>query len=850
MPAWLARGVERVYALSRRVGPLASILLGVSAVSLIWLGTLYNMSTDYEQTELAALQNSENLVRAFEEQFIRTIRAVDQTLIYVRDAYSKNPAQFDISLWSKNTQFLTDFTFQISILDKDGWLVTGNIGTQAKVDLSDREHFKVHKLRDTDELFISKPVLGRVSGKWSIQLTRRISNPDGSFGGVVVVSLDAVYLSRLYNSIDLGQKGWISLIGTDGIVRAHAIETAIGQSMADGTLFQLLKQAPAGHYEETSAIDGVDRILTYRAIRGYPLIVELGMARKEVFARYRRNRQNSLAIAGGLSALLIPLVGFVFRYQNSLAKARDAAEAGIQARTRFLAVMSHEIRTPMNAVLGFASTLLDTKLDADQRGSVVAIHEAGDHLLRIVNDILDFSRLDAGRFELEAIPFSPGAVVSNALSIIKPRAVSKGLTLRTEIDPELPAALIGDAGGLRQVLINLLSNAVKFTNAGEICVRARRIAEVDGYATIECAVKDSGIGIPEDQIKNLFSEFVQADSSINRRFGGSGLGLAICKRMIEQMGGEITVTSAPKQGSTFTFRMKLPIAKDLVDASTADDDTPHQLEAAIATLGRPLRVLIVDDNPTNQLVTSKMLQNFTMTITVASDGAEAVKLVLREPFDVVLMDMQMPEMNGIEATTAIRAHGGSLATLPIIALTANAYADDVKACLNAGMNDFLAKPVRKKLLVERILRMCPGVRADAPTISSPSIAPAGTTIAEDHATNVVDQATIEVLRQELGSDCVSATIRVFLTETDKRLVLLKQLSCDRDRDTIKSEAHTLKGASGTVGLPRLAKLALKLEKSAPDITENDYQALVCELEEAFGSARLQLQAYLVEPAVS
>jgi PAS domain S-box-containing protein len=321
---------RRIVAALRFLAHYSGAVLGLCAVVLLWAGIDQFLSADKERAEQSAVQNTANLARAFEEHIVRSIQAIDQTLLYVRDSYSRDPQHFDLSLWTRNSQLLPGSSFQIGVVDKHGRLLDTTLDPSAEgLDFSDRDYFLVHSASARDELLISKPVLGRLSNIWTIQLTRRISAPDGSFAGVALVSLDPQYLGRFYESVDLGAKGSTALIGRDGVVRARAAQgnTAVGQSLAGLSFFESFASSPAGTFVGTSPIDHVERIYSYRAVSGYPLIVSVGLAKDEVLARYLQRRISFFREGGALSGLLLVISGLIAWHQHRSLKSRNRLRA-------------------------------------------------------------------------------------------------------------------------------------------------------------------------------------------------------------------------------------------------------------------------------------------------------------------------------------------------------------------------------------------------------------------------------------------------------------------------------------------------------------------------------------------
>jgi len=490
---------------------------------------------------------------------------------------------------------------------------------------------------------------------------------------------------------------------------------------------------------------------------------------------------------------------------RELAAARDKALAAAQAKSDFLANMSHEIRTPMNAVIGMAHLAMDGAENRQQRDYLNKILTASETLLVIINDILDFSKVEAGKLRLEAVDFNLAETLENVASVNAIAANAKGLALLFDYPPDLPV-LHGDSMRLGQVLLNLVNNAVKFTEQGQVEVSVEVLEQSDAEIELQFQVSDSGIGMSAAQIANLFQAFSQADTSTTRQYGGTGLGLAICKQLVELMHGEISVDSEPGKGSCFHFRLRFKLGNaDMLAMPQAYKPVPPDVLQSL----HGARLLLVEDNEINQQVAEGLLARVGISLQIVHNGQQAVEAVHNDAFDGVLMDMQMPVMDGLEATRLIRADT-QFQDLPIIAMTANAMPGDREKCLQAGMNDHVSKPVDPNQLYATLIRWIRKSQLDAAQQLSPSRAAGSETILDFTGLSGIDVA--DGLRRVAGDQSLYGRILCkFHTSQAGALQSIRAALAAGDRQQAVQLAHALKGVAGSIGANALYHTVSKLE---------------------------------------
>ena len=696
------------------VGRIAAV---TAVTNLFFIGlaglTLWQSRMRYEER---AETTTQNLALAISDEISDAIDKIDLTVLAVVDEVEKQLAGGGIGAEAINA-FIARHHARLAVLD--GLRVVDALGENAygtgvtpgmHTSVADRSYYSRLRVDPKAGLVASEPVVGRVSKKWSIIFARRVNGPDGSFDGLVYGTISLGNFLAGFSGVDVGSHGSVSLRDEQLAIIARYPEpvnfsSIIGEKNGSLELQKaVLLHQNLGTYRTARGFDKIPRTYSYHKVSKYPFYVIVGVASEDYLAAWHREAGAVLVLVaiflgGTLISSRMVYRGLMRRNiaVRELEQATARAESANAAKSEFLANMSHEIRTPLNAIIGLSEVVEDDPGGADTKELLRTIRSSGDALLAIINGVLDFSKIEAGQMKLEHSAFPLRQCAEESVKIVSSLAEEKGLALGLVLDPALPETVVGDMARLRQVLLNLLMNGIKFTEQGEVSLTISRSAGGEAIGRIDFVVRDTGIGISPEQQGKLFQSFSQLDASTTRRYGGTGLGLAISQRLVQMMGGCITVESAPGSGSTFRFSIPFgtadkPEKKQPVPDQAAPGDFPEDRS--------PLKILVAEDNHINQRVILMMLKQLGHDATLVENGIQVLDALEKSACDLVLMDVQMPEMNGLEAAAKICERFPPPLRPHMVALTANAMKEDRDACLAAGMDGYVSKPVRLEKLSE------------------------------------------------------------------------------------------------------------------------------------------------------
>jgi len=707
-----------------------------SVVVFCIFGLAYLWNSNIERTQLL----TENLSQSVEQDIFGLVKNIDVALQHSSDEIGRQiregkPNKELITRFLARQQELLPGTDLLRATDAEGVAVYGVGIPQTPASVGQRDYYK--KLRDDPQagLVISEPVVGKISQKWIWLMARRYDRPDGTFGGLIYGSSFIDVIQQKFKQLKL-PKGSVVVL-RDRTMKLIARNTfgieqdiAIGDARISAEFKSALTAQPlAGSFQSgPTTPDGVPRIYSYKFNQEYGFVVLVGIPVDAALQEWRE-----VAASVGL-LLVLTACGYIYfaralgrswRQQRNdmqalrdsqaqLQLAKEAAEQAARAKSDFLSNMSHEIRTPLNAITGMSNLVQQEPLTPSQADRLRKMDLAARHLTSTINDILDLSKIDAGKLAIENQSLQPGEIVRNVADLLEGSAKAKGLAIEVQTI-DLPSSALGDSMRITQALLNLGSNAVKFTATGSILLSAKLVDTKDDYFTVRFEVRDTGIGMAEDQMPNLFKPFEQADSSTTRLYGGTGLGLTITKKLAEAMGGSVGVESQQGRGSTFWFTVRLRTDDnfDPVPELASERREPTIAEIYGVCDGHP--VLLAEDDEFNREIALIQLESVGLRVDVAEDGAQAVEKAKVNRYDLIFMDMQMPIMDGLTASRHIRKLPLNAAT-PIMAMTANAFSEDREKCLAAGMTAFVSKPVEATVLFQEIYQILIQQRTDQESI--------------------------------------------------------------------------------------------------------------------------------------
>ena len=537
-------------------GVVLLVALLVFMLITLWSVVIYQRQRDVAQVEAQAKTELSNMARAFAEHTTKMVQGADQAIRFVRRELRSRGAQLKLSEYIDNGDVIGDDYRQLAVIGADGFLIDSSLPFK-RIDLSDREHFRVHQQGAADRLFISKPVLGRVSQRWSLQLTRRINQADGRFGGVVVVSLAPEQLTRFYDDVDLGPQGVIALVGYDGVVRVRqaGASSAVSQDVSSSAAFTAARVQKVGTLWSVSAVDGQDRLYAFRALDDLGLVVMVGRGRSDILRGVDRLGHLYIALATLVSLALFGFTAALLRrikrqavLVEALRQSNLRANEASAMKSRFLASVSHELRKPLNGILGYAELVLDSEPSAEVQEYAQTIQASGQHLHRLVNTILDLAKIESGQLMPNFTEVDLNQLLLEACELHRDSAKSQSLSL--ELSAGCLPRLRTDRSRLLQVLGNLIDNAIKFTDHGGVLVRASSDED-----SVTIVVSDSGVGIEAGQLESVFTRFHSLSQEFTHPRQGAGLGLPLAKELTELIGASLEIASRPGQGTEVSLRL-------------------------------------------------------------------------------------------------------------------------------------------------------------------------------------------------------------------------------------------------------------------------------------------------------
>lgn len=643
---------------------------------------------------------------------------------------------------------------------------------------------------------------------------------DFNEGGKALCFLKSNLVDVVFIDINLPDISGMRLLEQIKLIKPESAVIMITGHASTATAVEALNEGAYAYVVKPFDLDELKTIVK-KAVRE----IKLSLENKKLIDQLQRTNRELERYKKSLESRTVELEDAVREADRMAKKAAEATES----KGRFLANMSHEIRTPMNAIIGFSNLLSEERLTDEQRHYVNFISDSGNHLLSLVNDILDFSKIEAGKIDIEIIECSLAQLLNSVKSMMMPKAIERGIEFKIIENNCLPTHIYTDPTRLRQCLVNLVGNAVKFTERGHVYMKVS-LETADKQSKIRFDVEDTGVGIPQDRQHAIFESFTQADGSTSRKFGGTGLGLTITKQLTELIGGQLTLTSEAGKGSIFS--MVIPAGLEVAKQGCLDRYNIAGYQESESgksdTVKFSGKVLVAEDVKTNQVLMNSLLGKMCIEVTIADDGSQAVQKAIDRKFDLILMDIQMPNMDGYEAAKALRAKG---ITTPIIALTANAMISDARKCIEAGCNDYLSKPVDRRQLVEKLRKYMPSddqlldktVDSAKSNIDGlPDVCSCRVVKGADLQDNADTEQSREIINwvhlvDRLGDEAlIGEVVSVFLEDSKERFNKLSDAVKAGDIKEIRFYAHAIKGAARNVGAKRLSDIAGQLENVSRD----------------------------------